>query len=343
MKFILFAAASLAFCAAAFAGPTYPNGAAVGLVPPAGMQTVTGTLTQFINPTTRSNLLLDFRPLEEFESLSSGMTDEALGRAGIIVTRRETLTVNGIEGRLVVGSQANPRTPGRRVGKVLFVIPMNGQTVLVTGNVMPDDRTSTLDRVLASLPTLAVNPDIPAPMTAVIDPNLAPAVAAEAEPPPRAFNLTQMAGLALVPEMSGAVEATLMLAVPNDLGFKPIIRVTTNAPRTAELTFVGMADAQKEAFGADKVLVTGEDNVMFGDFRWAVLMSRVTTSDGVATVLDAWRKDDLGDIYVRCFAPDTAAEINLAPQFIDQACASVIAGIRRPEATVPVSAAPPAS
>jgi len=168
---------------AAQAQAVFPNGAPVGLVPPPGMEVVQGSLAHFANPVTRSNLMLDFRPEGEFRALADGLTDEALARAGITVTGREAWRLPGsaagaAEGVIVTGTQADPRLPGRRIGKLLAVAPFAGRTLLVTGNVMPNDRQTSVDRLLVSLGTLAVNPDAapnePAPPLPEPDPAAPP-------------------------------------------------------------------------------------------------------------------------------------------------------------------------
>lgn len=130
----------------------FPQGAVIGLAPPAGM-VPSATFSGFEDRARNASILIVDMPPDAFPQLEAGFSPEALAGKGITVETREPFAVDGARALLVTGTQsAGPL----KVKKWILLAGNDSLTALVTMQVAESEAAQFPDAdVRASLASLA--------------------------------------------------------------------------------------------------------------------------------------------------------------------------------------------
>ncbi|MDJ1159492.1 hypothetical protein QNA08_14740 [Chelatococcus sp. SYSU_G07232] len=112
----------------ALADPVFPTGLGIGLTPPEGM-TASAKFSGFEDEKTGAAILIVEMPPEAYAQIEKGLSDDALGKQGVSVAKRENFPVKDGKGFLVSGMQ---RTGALTLQKWMLVGALPKTTVLVT-------------------------------------------------------------------------------------------------------------------------------------------------------------------------------------------------------------------
>ncbi|MGB7076762.1 MAG: hypothetical protein WBD53_06200, partial [Xanthobacteraceae bacterium] len=137
------------------AGPIYPVGSRIGLVPPAGMS-LSPTFEGFVDPADNAAILLATFPGDAFAALDKSMVPSALAKQGI--ETREPFQAAAGNGFLLTGQRAAGPVTFRQW---MLVAPAGNVTALVTVRAPAQDAKYTDQAVRAALATVAVRASIP--------------------------------------------------------------------------------------------------------------------------------------------------------------------------------------
>ena len=136
----------------------YPPGSRLGLVPPSGMETSTNFFG-FENPSTHAAILLAALPAEAYSELDKGMSAEALRKQGLVVEKREPLSLPAGKAFLVIGRQEIEKT---KVRKWILISASPDLTALVTVQIPETVQNLYADAAIRnSLGTLAIRAHVP--------------------------------------------------------------------------------------------------------------------------------------------------------------------------------------
>jgi hypothetical protein len=137
---------------------SYPPGSRIGLVPPSGMVT-SRNFFGFEDPTTNAAIALVSLPAEAFAALDGSMTAGTLKRQGLMLEKREALSLSTGKAFLVVGRQEIENV---KIRKWVLVGASPGMTALVTVQVPETVRNQYPDTAIrAALETLAIRTSVP--------------------------------------------------------------------------------------------------------------------------------------------------------------------------------------
>lgn len=145
--------------AAAPAGPTFPNGSRIGLVPPPGML-ASKAFPGFVDPAQHAVILLAALPAAAYADIQKTTTSDALKKQGVDLKKREPMTLGFAKGTLLIGSQTAPDKT--RYRKWLLLAPADDFTVLVTVQVPAGNKTYPDQAIRTALSSVALRNNIPA-------------------------------------------------------------------------------------------------------------------------------------------------------------------------------------
>lgn len=139
------------------AGPIFPIGSRLGLVPPPGMVR-SPTFQGFEDLSKHAAILLAALPAPAYAELEKSMVPEQMQKEGIAVEKREAITLGDNKGFILTGKQA---TANGRFSKWLLVAAAGDLTALVTVQAPDEDQTYTDQVVHDALATLVVRSNVP--------------------------------------------------------------------------------------------------------------------------------------------------------------------------------------
>ena len=189
---------SLAACAvilsligpAGAADAIFPVGSRLGLAPTGNLKPST-TFPGFEDEESQVFIRLVTLPADAYAEIEKTMTNEALKKQGLLVEKRETTTVAGANGVLVIVGQ---ETPNGRIRKWLLIAPVDNLTALISVEIpVPAPAPYPDSAVRAALASVAARPVVPVAEQLTLVP----------------FAISDMAGLRLVRVVPGvAVQLT---------------------------------------------------------------------------------------------------------------------------------------
>jgi hypothetical protein len=153
------AAAAVCWTSAALAGDAvYPTGSRIGLTPPAGFL-ITERFRGFEDRTNNAAILILEMPARAFQEIDKAMSAAALKKQGVILEKREPVSLATGKGVLVVGRQ---QTDGTKLRKWILVVSAGELTALVTA-LLPDAAKSIYsdDSIRSALTSIVVRADVP--------------------------------------------------------------------------------------------------------------------------------------------------------------------------------------
>lgn len=140
------------------ADAVFPLNSHIGLVPPPGF-TASTRFPGYENATESAAIQLVELPAEAFPEIEKGFTDAALKARGMIVEKREPLTVQDGRGFFVSGPQ---ESGGAKRYEIVMVATVSGLTSIVSVQIQQASRAVLTDDVArAAFATLAVRKEIP--------------------------------------------------------------------------------------------------------------------------------------------------------------------------------------
>jgi hypothetical protein len=139
------------------ADPIFPPGSRLGMVPPAGM-VVSRSFEGFEDIDKNAAILLSFLPAVAYDQIDKTMVPEALQKQGILIDRREPITLDAGKGFLLIGREMHGTAP---FDKLLLVVGGANLTALVTVQIPDHDPVYSEKALRDSFATLAVRPSVP--------------------------------------------------------------------------------------------------------------------------------------------------------------------------------------
>jgi hypothetical protein len=139
------------------ADPIFPPGSRLGMVPPAGM-VVSRSFEGFEDIDKNAALLLSTLPAVAYDQIDKTMVPEALQKQGILIDRREPITLDAGRGFLLIGREMHGTTP---FDKWLLVVGAADITALVTVQIPDHDPVYSEKALRDAFATLAVRPSVP--------------------------------------------------------------------------------------------------------------------------------------------------------------------------------------
>lgn len=261
------------------AGPVFPPGSRIGLVPPADMEPARG-LAGFQNPHTGAAIVAIEMPAEAYPSVAAGFADEALKTQGFTLTSRETVKVGAADAILVSGTQNDG---GRAIPKTVLLTADPSVTALVIAQLPVGAPEADQKLMRATLKTVALRPPLTMDEQIAVLP----------------FKLGDMAGFRPVRAMAGS--SILMTDGPNDAvrnAEQPVVIVAQSfapAPAPAEQrdAFARAALAQNALL--KEIVYERAQNFRLGGAEWNEIVAKAKDgqSDQPVIVLQSIR-----------FAPD---------------------------------------
>jgi hypothetical protein len=135
----------------------FPPGSRLGMVPPAGM-VVSRSFEGFEDIDKNAALLLSTLPAVAYDQIDKTMVPEALQKQGILIDRREPITLDAGRGFLLIGREMHGTTP---FDKWLLVVGAADITALVTVQIPDHDPVYSEKALRDAFATLAVRPSVP--------------------------------------------------------------------------------------------------------------------------------------------------------------------------------------
>lgn len=139
------------------ADPIFPPGSRLGMVPPAGM-VVSRSFEGFEDIDKNAALLLSTLPAVAYDQIDKTMVPEALQKQGILIDRREPITLDAGRGFLLIGREMHGTAP---FDKWLLVVGAADITALVTVQIPDHDPVYSEKALRDAFATLAVRPSVP--------------------------------------------------------------------------------------------------------------------------------------------------------------------------------------
>jgi hypothetical protein len=140
------------------AGPQFPPGSKVGLVPPDGFQ-ISRSFRGFQDPESQAAILALEMPAKAYAEVEKAMTAPALKKQGVIVEKREALNLKSGKAFLYIGRQ---EANGNKLRKWIFVASSSELTALITV-LVPETASTTYDdaTIRTALTSFAVRSSVP--------------------------------------------------------------------------------------------------------------------------------------------------------------------------------------
>jgi hypothetical protein len=151
-------AAAMPSPAPAPAGPIFPTGSRIGLVPPPGM-TPSKAFPGFIDPAQHAVILVATLPGAAYADIQKTMTTQALKKQGLVLEKRQAIDLSFGKGTLLVGSQSAPDKTAYR--KWMLIAPAGDLTALVTVQVPAHNKAYPDAAIRTALATIAVRSGVP--------------------------------------------------------------------------------------------------------------------------------------------------------------------------------------
>ncbi|HEX5588827.1 MAG TPA: hypothetical protein VFX65_00865, partial [Candidatus Limnocylindrales bacterium] len=231
-----------------------------------------------------------------YDEIVPGLTDEGFAGQGVTVTARTELTIGGLPGLLVEGTQS---AAGARFGKVILVTGVAALTVMVNGN-YPIDETAIGAAIREAALTISVDPerstDPAAVLTFTVDP-APPLRFAGAFVNAGAYNTSGAFPSADIDEPFFIVAPSLGVAAPGDLEGFAVQRLQETATvrnvqieSTKEITIAGrpgieiVATATRASRPGEVVVY----QVLLGGDEDYVVMSGICAADRAEECLAAF-------------------------------------------------------
>jgi hypothetical protein len=139
------------------ADPIFPPGSRLGMVPPAGM-VVSHSFEGFEDIDKNAAVLLSTLPAVAYDQIDKTMVPEALQKQGILIDRREPVTLDVGKGFLLIGREMHGTAP---FDKWLLVVGAADITALVTVQIPDHDPVYSEKALRDAFATLAVRPSVP--------------------------------------------------------------------------------------------------------------------------------------------------------------------------------------
>jgi hypothetical protein len=139
------------------ADPIFPRGSRVGLVPPVGM-VASETFDGFADPGKDAAILITVLPAAAYSQIEKTLDTDVLKKQGVVLEKREPMTLSFGKGLLLVGRQVADKM---RFRKWLLVATMADLTALVTVQVPQEDDTYSDRVVRAALASLSIRAKVP--------------------------------------------------------------------------------------------------------------------------------------------------------------------------------------
>lgn len=134
------------------AGPVFPPGSRIGIVPPDDMQPARG-IAGFRNPKTGAAILAVEMPPDAYPGLVAGFSEEALKAQGFALSEHETVQVASGTAILLAGRQIDG---GQVIPKVVLLASDPTLTVLLIGQLAPGASPAEIGVVEAALRTVSI-------------------------------------------------------------------------------------------------------------------------------------------------------------------------------------------
>jgi len=260
----LLAAAPLAAAPAFAQTPTFPAGAAIGLVPPPGMRPST-RFAGFEDPTHLASITLAEFPAAAFRPMADGLTAEAMARRGMRLISRENVRVAGQDAVLIAAEQGG-------VPLLMLLAHSAEVTALATGRAGSGSQAALRVAMLT--------------LTFRAPPSLAEQVAA------LPFRLPELAGFRALRTMGGnSVVLTRGAGDPALSASQPLFsigRSVGQAPPPAEMEAFAR-QALAGAPGLAGLRVTRHGPVTLGGTEWFELRAEGETRGTPAQRIVAWQ------------------------------------------------------
>jgi hypothetical protein len=139
------------------ADPIFPPGSRLGMAPPAGM-VVSRSFQGFEDIDKNAAILLATLPAVAYDQIDKTMVPEALQKQGILIERREPITLDAGKGFLLIGREMHGTAP---FDKLLLVVGAADVTALVTVQIPDHDPVYSEKALRDAFATLAVRPSVP--------------------------------------------------------------------------------------------------------------------------------------------------------------------------------------
>jgi hypothetical protein len=139
------------------ADPIFPPGSRLGLVPPPGM-VVSRNFEGFEDIDKNAAILLSTLPAVAYDQIEKTMVPEALQKQGILIDRREPVTLDVGKGFILFGREMHGPAP---FDKWLLVVGAADITALVTVQIPDHDPAYSEKALRDSFATLAVRASVP--------------------------------------------------------------------------------------------------------------------------------------------------------------------------------------
>jgi hypothetical protein len=139
------------------ADPIFPPGSRLGLVPPPGM-VVSHSFEGFEDIDKNAAILLSTLPAVAYDQIEKTMVPEQLQKQGILIDRREPITLNAGKGFILIGREMHGTAP---FDKLLLVVGAADITALVTVQIPDQDPLYTEKALRDAFATLVVRASVP--------------------------------------------------------------------------------------------------------------------------------------------------------------------------------------
>src|SRR5262245_22608048 len=151
-------AMAAALSPAAATEPTFPPGSQIGLVPPSGL-VASSRFAGFEDPDKSVFIRLVALPGKAYSEIEKTMTNDALRKQGMMVEKRESLTMPNRKGLLIMARQ---QADAVRLHKWLLIAPFGEITALVSFELPSKAAAHYPDATIrAAMTTVAVRVDVP--------------------------------------------------------------------------------------------------------------------------------------------------------------------------------------
>ena len=143
--------------AARAAGPIFPPGSRLGLVPPGDM-VVSRSFVGFEDIDKKAAMLLSTLPAAAYDEIDKTMVPETLQKQGIAIDRRDPITLDAGKGFILFGKEMHGTA---QFEKLLLVAAVNDLTALVTVQIPDQDPIYSEKALRDAFGTLAVRASVP--------------------------------------------------------------------------------------------------------------------------------------------------------------------------------------
>jgi hypothetical protein len=245
----------------------YPPGSPLGLAPPPGME-VSTNFFGFEDPSTHAAIILATLPLEAYAELEKGLSAEALRRQGVVLERREPITLESGKAFLVIGRQEIDKT---KVRKWILIGASPSLTALVTVQIPETAQSLYADAAIRDvLRTLAIRVHVPIEEQLGLLP----------------FRITELAGFQVAAVAPG--RAAILNDPPSDTQALPqpqiLVTIAPGAPAQSADRDTFARDAFASVPNLREVRVTGAEPLRIGGQSGHQILAQARDATGAASL-----------------------------------------------------------